>query len=137
MFSMGENETPPLLNWPIKRLLSIKSASSSYFHLKGLVLNPFSPKGYFYLLAIKTVNSTYFQSKVLVLHTFSQRNYCKGSSISSRTHFKGWKWDFLFLTLQKHAKKQHFLPFHPYLALFWKRDEPNYAYYSHFSICAF
>ena len=61
----------------------------------------------------------------------------KGSSISSRTHYKGWKRDFLFLTLQKQAKKQHFLPFHPYLALFWKRDEPNYAYYSHFSLCIF
>ena len=61
----------------------------------------------------------------------------KGSSISSRTHFKGWKRDFLFLTLQKQAKKQHFLPFHPCLALFWKRDEPNYAYYSHFSLRIF
>ena len=67
----------------------------------------------------------------------AEKCYPKGSSISSRTHFKGWKRDFLFLTLQKQAKKQHFLPFSPYLALFCKRDEPNSAYYSHFSMCVF
>ena len=63
--------------------------------------------------------------------------YYKGCSMSSVTHYKCWKRDFLFLTLQKKAKKHHFLPFPPYLASFCKRDESNSAYYSRFSLYFF
>ena len=84
-----------------------------------------------------TVINIYILPKTYPKSFSSWEFYCKGCSISSVTHYQCWKQNFLFLTLQKKAKKHHFLTFPQYLASFCKRDESNSAYYSRFSLYLF
>ena len=53
--------------------------------------------------------------------------------MSSHTHQKCWKRDFLFLTIPKNVENHHYLLFSPQYSCFSKRDKPDIPYYSQFS----